>query len=65
VCLVNFSIIIFNFRFFFSVKLPSWQAQLKGTKEWLIAPTPECIFECHFFSVIVNPGDISKTLLLT
>lgn len=43
-----------------NVRLPSWQAQLKGTKEWLIAPTPECIFECHFFSVIVNPGDISK-----
>lgn len=43
-----------------NVRLPSWQAQLKGTKEWLIAPTPECIFECHFFSVIVNPGDVSE-----
>lgn len=42
------------------VRLPSWQAQLKGTKEWMISPTPECIFECHSFSVIVNPGDISK-----
>lgn len=43
-----------------NVRLPSWQAQLKGTKEWLLAPPPECIFECNFFSVIVNPGDISK-----
>jgi hypothetical protein len=43
-----------------NVRLPSWQAQLKGTKEWSIAPTPECIFTCHSFSVIVNPGDISK-----
>lgn len=43
-----------------NVRLPSWQAQLKGTKEWLIAPTPECIFQCHSFSVIVNPGDVSK-----
>lgn len=43
-----------------NVNLPSWQAQLKGTKEWLISPTPECIFECHSFSVIVNPGDISE-----
>lgn len=43
-----------------NVRLPSWQAQLKGTKEWLLAPPPECIFKCNFFSVIVNPGDISK-----
>lgn len=43
-----------------NVRLPSWQAQLKGTKEWLLAPPPECIFQCKFFSVVVNPGDISK-----
>lgn len=43
-----------------NVRLPSWQAQLKGTKEWLLAPPPECMFTCSFFSVIVNPGDISE-----
>lgn len=43
-----------------NIRLPSWQAQLKGSKEWLLAPPPECIFTCHFLSVIVNPGDISK-----
>lgn len=46
-----------------NVRLPSWQAQLKGTKEWLLAPPPECIFTCSFFSVVVNPGDISKCFL--
>lgn len=43
-----------------NIRLPSWQAQLKGKKEWFLAPPPECIFECHFFSVVVNPGEISK-----
>jgi hypothetical protein len=43
-----------------NVRLPSWQAQLKGRKEWLLAPPPECIFKCHFFSVVVNPGEISE-----
>lgn len=42
------------------VFLPSWQAQLKGTKEWILAPPPECIFKCSFFSVTVSPGDISE-----
>ena len=40
--------------------MPSWQAQLKGTKQWFLAPPPECIFECNSFSVLVNPGDMSK-----
>lgn len=44
-----------------NVRLPSWQAQLKGTKEWLLAPPPECIFICSFFSMVVKPGDISKS----
>lgn len=42
-----------------NVRLPSWQAQLKGEKEWKLAPPPECLFECHSFSVIVHPGEIS------
>lgn len=42
------------------ITLPSWQAQLKGIKEWFLAPPPECIFRCSRFSVIVNPGDISE-----
>ena len=42
------------------ITLPSWQAQLKGIKEWFLAPPPECIFTCSRFSVIVNPGDISE-----
>lgn len=47
-----------------NIRLPSWQAQLKGTKEWLLAPPPECIFSCHFFSVLVNPGDISESVII-
>ncbi|KAI8520478.1 hypothetical protein Bbelb_002320 [Branchiostoma belcheri] len=37
----------------------SWQAQVKGTKEWTIEPPPECYFECpHTMKVTVHPGDI-------
>lgn len=43
-----------------NIRLPSWQAQLKGTKEWHLAPPPECLYVCSSFSVIVSPGDISK-----
>jgi histone arginine demethylase JMJD6 len=43
-----------------NVRLPSWQAQLKGTKTWTLAPPPECYYQCHSFEVIVRPGDISK-----
>lgn len=46
-----------------NVKLPSWQAQLKGTKEWILSPPPECYYACKKFSVIVQPGDISEYLL--
>lgn len=42
------------------IKLPSWQAQLKGIKEWQLAPPPECLYVCKYFSVIVRPGDISE-----
>lgn len=43
-----------------NVRLPSWQAQLKGEKEWILAPPPECYFECHKFSMIVHPGEMSE-----
>lgn len=43
-----------------NVRLPSWQAQLKGAKKWEIAPPPECYFQCRSFEVVVSPGEISK-----
>ncbi|XP_059219007.1 bifunctional arginine demethylase and lysyl-hydroxylase psr-1 [Stomoxys calcitrans] len=41
-----------------NVRLPSWQAQLSGSKRWLLAPPPECYFKCKSFDGIVNKGDI-------
>lgn len=43
-----------------NVRLPSWQAQIKGAKEWTLAPPPECYYQCSIFSVTVQTGDISK-----
>uniref|UniRef100_A0A1A9ZB33 Cupin-like domain-containing protein n=1 Tax=Glossina pallidipes TaxID=7398 RepID=A0A1A9ZB33_GLOPL len=34
-----------------------WQAQLKGNKSWILAPTPECDHVCQSFSFYVEPGD--------
>ncbi|XP_065083067.1 uncharacterized protein LOC135705324 [Ochlerotatus camptorhynchus] len=34
-----------------------WQAQLRGNKSWILAPTPECDNECRSFSFYVEPGD--------
>ncbi|KAI8127627.1 hypothetical protein CVS40_3058 [Lucilia cuprina] len=34
-----------------------WQAQLKGNKSWLLAPTPECDQVCNTFSFVAGPGD--------
>jgi hypothetical protein len=48
-----------------NVRLPSWQAQLKGTKEWTIAPPPECYYSCTSFSTAVKPGEISKYHVIT
>jgi histone arginine demethylase JMJD6 len=48
-----------------NVRLPSWQAQLKGTKMWTLAPPPECYYQCHSFEVVVRPGDISTPNLET
>lgn len=43
-----------------NVRLPSWQAQIKGAKQWVLAPPPECYFECSTFSATVRTGDISE-----
>lgn len=41
-----------------NVRLPSWQAQIKGSKQWILAPPPECFYECSTFSFIVQSGDV-------
>uniref|UniRef100_A0A1A9UEL8 Cupin-like domain-containing protein n=1 Tax=Glossina austeni TaxID=7395 RepID=A0A1A9UEL8_GLOAU len=41
-----------------NVRLPSWQAQLAGSKRWLLAPPPECYFHCSSFEALVEKGDI-------
>ncbi|XP_055598787.1 bifunctional arginine demethylase and lysyl-hydroxylase psr-1 [Uranotaenia lowii] len=40
-----------------NVRLPSWQSQLKGSKEWILAPPPECYYSCNFLSVVVKTGE--------
>ena len=42
------------------VELPSWQAQIRGTKKWTLEPPPECYLQCKSLNVIVHPGEISK-----
>ncbi|XP_017119184.1 uncharacterized protein LOC108140726 [Drosophila elegans] len=41
-----------------NVRLPSWQAQLAGSKRWLLVPPPECYLQCQTFDVVVQQGDI-------
>ena len=42
-----------------AVGKPSWQAQIKGTKQWILEPPPECYFQCRPKHVVtVEPGDI-------
>lgn len=44
---------------------PSWQAQVKGQKLWTLEPAPECYMTCkNNIQVTVNPGEISKLILL-
>lgn len=38
-----------------------WQAQIKGNKSWLLAPTPECDQVCNTFSFVVEPGDAGNS----
>lgn len=35
-----------------------WQAQIIGTKTWIVAPTPECDSECTSFKFTVDAADI-------
>uniref|UniRef100_A0A1A9WNR5 Uncharacterized protein n=1 Tax=Glossina brevipalpis TaxID=37001 RepID=A0A1A9WNR5_9MUSC len=42
-----------------NVRLPSWQAQLTGSKRWLLAPPPECYFHCSTIEALVEKGDIN------
>lgn len=43
-----------------NVRLPSWQAQIRGSKVWTLAPPPECYYQCRWFTVKMNKGDTSK-----
>lgn len=38
-----------------------WQAQLRGRKHWLLAPTPECESQCKSFAFSVDAGDAGKS----
>ena len=37
-----------------------WQAQLRGRKHWMVAPTPECESQCNGFSFFVDAGDAGE-----
>ena len=39
----------------------SWQAQVSGTKSWLLVPPFECEDVCKSVNVTVETGDISKS----
>lgn len=47
------------------VEHPSWQAQIKGEKLWILDPPRECHYACKRLEVIVHPGEISKTTSVT
>ncbi|XP_012261608.2 uncharacterized protein LOC105689271 [Athalia rosae] len=40
------------------VEHPSWQAQLKGEKLWILEPPRECHYTCNRMTVTVKPGEI-------
>lgn len=48
-----------------NVRLPSWQAQIKGEKEWTLAPPPECYYHCSFMKATVHTGDISMGIAIS
>jgi len=40
---------------------PSWQAQIRGKKRWILKPPPECYWTCNYgreISSTAEPGDI-------
>ncbi|XP_071440254.1 bifunctional arginine demethylase and lysyl-hydroxylase JMJD6-like [Hetaerina americana] len=41
-----------------NVEHPSWQAQVRGSKQWQLQPPPECLYECRALEVTVHPGEI-------
>jgi hypothetical protein len=43
-----------------NVQHPSWQAQLRGRKKWILQPPPECYYHCNNLEVTVEPGEISE-----
>ena len=46
-----------------NVDLSSWQAQISGTKTWLLRPPPECWLQCHGdMEVTVHPGRLTEML---
>lgn len=47
-----------------NVRLPSWQAQIHGSKEWTLAPPTECYYKCKWFKIVVQKGDTSKLNIL-
>ncbi|XP_033219937.1 bifunctional arginine demethylase and lysyl-hydroxylase JMJD6-like [Belonocnema kinseyi] len=40
------------------VSNPSWQAQIRGKKLWILEPPRECHYACKRLEVTVNPGEI-------
>ena len=42
------------------VDYASWQAQVKGQKQWELVPPPECWTECpiHKHTIVVKPGNV-------
>ncbi|CAH2243670.1 uncharacterized protein LOC120626369 [Pararge aegeria] len=41
-----------------SVRHMSWQAQVRGRKQWQLAPPPECFYACRWITFSVEPGEI-------
>lgn len=45
-----------------SVRHMSWQAQIRGRKQWVLAPPSECLYMCNWITFTVSPGDICNHL---
>ncbi|KAF4530602.1 hypothetical protein B566_EDAN006808 [Ephemera danica] len=41
-----------------SVGHGSWQAQLRGSKLWILQPPPECLYACSTLQAVVHKGEI-------
>lgn len=44
---------------------PSWQAQIKGEKLWILEPPRECYYTCSRLEVVVHPGEISELIFIS